>query len=70
MTSEVSSLLYQVIDLKRDIPEAGLISGTRGTIVLIFEKPEPAFEVEFVDELGRTVAQLVLSRDAFDLIPY
>lgn len=70
MTNELSSLLYQVIELKRAIPEAGITRGTRGTIVLIFEKPEPAFGVEFVDELGRTVAQLVRSRDAFDLVPY
>ena len=68
MHNDCSRLLYQVIQLTCDLPEPGLTCGTRGTIVLIFEEAEPAFEVEFTDDEGRTVAQLPLTRDAFDLV--
>jgi hypothetical protein len=34
--------------------------GDIGTIVLVFERPNLAYEVEFVDKDGRTRAQLPL----------
>lgn len=36
-----------------------------GTIVALFAEPEEAYEVEFCDERGGTVAQLALRPDQF-----
>jgi hypothetical protein len=44
--------------LKQDLPRNGLKKGTVGTIVHSFTHPRLAYEVEFCDESGRTVAQL------------
>jgi hypothetical protein len=48
------------VRLRVDIPERGLRTGDIGTIVLVFERPNLAYEVEFVDQDGRTRAQLPL----------
>jgi hypothetical protein len=48
------------VRLRVDIPERGLRMGDIGTIVLVFERPNLAYEVEFVDQDGRTRAQLPL----------
>jgi hypothetical protein len=55
--------LSQVVELTEDIPEASLKRGTRGAVVLIFSDPAEAYEVEFVNEAGDTVAELALSPD-------
>lgn len=49
------------VRLKRDIPERNLRKGMLGTMVLIYEKPNKAFEVEFSDDHGGTIAQLALT---------
>ncbi len=49
--------------LKQDLPRNGLKKGTVGAIVHIFTRPRLAYEVEFCDELGRTVAQLPVAPD-------
>ncbi|HEY0736315.1 MAG TPA: DUF4926 domain-containing protein [Herpetosiphonaceae bacterium] len=67
MDIDESNLLLKVVTLRQDIPEAGLTPGEQGTIVFIFEEPELAFEVEFVDDQGSTIAQLALTRNTFDL---
>jgi hypothetical protein len=48
------------VRLRVDIPERCLRTGDIGTIVLVFERPNLAYEVEFVDQDGRTRAQLPL----------
>ena len=48
-------------------PDAGLRAGARGAVIRLFDKPEPAYEVEFCDDDGRTLAELALSAD--DLAP-
>ena len=51
--------------LIRAIPDAGLPPGARGTIVMVFATGSPpAYEIEFVDGLGRTLALLTLPHDA------
>ena len=54
-----------VIALAEDLPEHGLHKGDEGTIVLKFTIPYAAYEVEFVDSYGRTVAEPVLMRHQF-----
>ncbi len=46
--------IFDVVRLIADLPEEGLQSGSEGTIIEVYEKPEPAYEVEFTD--GTTVA--------------
>jgi len=55
--------LYDVVELAIELPEEGLAEGRIGTIVHVFEKPNLAYEVEFTDDGGRTVAQLPLTPD-------
>ena len=53
--------LLDRVKLKRDIPERNLRKGMIGAIVIIHEKPNKAFEVEFSDDHGGTIAQLALT---------
>jgi hypothetical protein len=57
-----------VVRLKEDIPEMNLISGMIGTILLIFEKPEEGYEVEFANEKGETIAELALRQKDLDFV--
>jgi hypothetical protein len=53
--------LYDVVQLMVDLPDEGLSAGAVGAVVHVFEKPSLAYEVEFADEDGRTIAQLPLT---------
>jgi hypothetical protein len=53
--------LYDMVRLMVDLPDKGLSAGAMGAIVHVFEKPISAYEVEFADEDGRTIAQLPLT---------
>ena len=46
--------LLDVVALTQDIPEKGLLRGQVGTIVEIY--PDDHYEVEFIDQEGRTYA--------------
>lgn len=52
-----------VVSLLIDLPDEGLRSGAEGTIVHIFHRPNLAYEVEFVDDDGATVAMVALTPD-------
>jgi len=57
---------YQVIRLKKNLPEYHLTSGVRGTILLVYEEKlnlPRAYEVEFVDNQGKTLAQITVFED-------
>ena len=43
-----------------DLPEEGLSAGQIGAVVLEFTEPVLAYETEFTDQEGRTLAQLAL----------
>ena len=62
--------LFSTVRLKNDRPEEGLKAGEIGTVVDLFEYPCRAYEVEFVDDQGRTIAQFALLPDEIDLIHY
>jgi hypothetical protein len=44
-----------------DLPDEGLSAGAVGAVVHVFEKPSLAYEVEFTDDDGRTIAQVPLT---------
>ena len=52
--------LLDVVALLEDRPQDGLVSGQMGTVVEVYS-PD-AFEVEFLDSQGRTVALVALKR--------
>ena len=41
-----------VVELTEDLPEYGLRSGARGTVVEVFDKPEEAYMIEFLERNG------------------
>lgn len=49
-----------VVVLGEDLPDEGLVKGTVGTIVMIFDTPTLGYLVEFCDEEGRTIAMPAL----------
>ena len=53
--------LLDVVAVLEDKPDAGLVSGQVGTVVEV-HSPD-AFEVEFLDANGRTIALAELRRD-------
>ena len=53
--------LLDRVKLKQDIRERRLLKGMLGTIVFIHETPSKAYEVEFSDDHGGTIAQLALT---------
>ncbi|WBB82217.1 DUF4926 domain-containing protein [Micromonospora sp. WMMD882] len=48
--------LFDVVVLLESLSEADVPAGSTGTVVEIFEEPRPAYEVEFVDGDGETLA--------------
>ncbi len=48
--------LLQVVRVLRALPAQAVEAGAIGAIVAVFDAPEPAYEVEFVDSNGRTIA--------------
>ncbi|HDS1581214.1 TPA: DUF4926 domain-containing protein [Stenotrophomonas maltophilia] len=59
--------IFDVVVLIEDIPGEGLRAGMKGSIIDVYNQPVEGCEVEFCDEQGRTVAQLALSFDQFQL---
>lgn len=48
--------LLDVVVLAEDIPEDGLLAGMVGAVVDVYTAPIEAYEVEFCDPQGRTIA--------------
>lgn len=51
---------HDIVRLTRPRPDHRLAAGAVGTVVHVFHAPTLAFEVEFCDAEGRTIAQLPL----------
>lgn len=45
------------------LPEVGVKAGDRGVVVMEYERPEPAIEVEYADADGQSRAFVVYSPD-------
>jgi hypothetical protein len=52
-----------------DLPEEDLVAGTLGTIVHVFHTPRLAYEVEFIDDSGTTIAIATVSPDQIVAVP-
>lgn len=55
--------LHDSVRLLIDLPGDGLTAGAIGAVVHVFQQPNLAYEVEFTDDNGRTIAQLPLTPD-------
>jgi len=58
--------LFDVIEVIADIPEHQLYAGMQGTVVVVHS--EDAYEVEFTDEAGETLALLALHPHQFIVV--
>ena len=58
--------LFDVVKLTQDLPQEGLKKGQQGTILEIFHEPHLAYEIEFCDEDGQTLALLALQPDQIE----
>ena len=43
-----------IVELTEDLPEYGLRRGAQGTVVEVFDEPEEAYMVEFLEDSGET----------------
>ncbi|MFE1813850.1 DUF4926 domain-containing protein [Metapseudomonas otitidis] len=64
----ISLELNEVVRLLESIPSEGLSSGSLGVIIAVFSEPEEAYEIEFCDEEGVTIAQLALRQSQFEVV--
>lgn len=49
--------VYETVIVLEDEPNEGINKGDIGTIIMVFDTPNNAYEVEFVDEEGRVKYQ-------------
>jgi hypothetical protein len=61
-----SPVLFDVVELLKDLPEQGLQAGSRGAIVECYS--DQSYEVEFTNLEGETVALTVLSLYQFIVV--
>ncbi len=61
--------VYDVVILKKDLPEKNLKKGIRGTIVMIYDEPKmtKGYEVEFVDDIGDTIHVMTIQENYIEL---
>ena len=52
--------LLEVVQLQQDFPNLSICRGSTGTIVYTYMAPHEAYEVEFCDDRGVTIALLTL----------
>lgn len=60
--------LYDTVRLLVDLPDEGLVAGAVGAVVHVFDKPNVAYEIEFTDADGRTIAQVPLTADQLQAV--
>lgn len=59
---------YDVVRLRRPLPQYELEAGAVGAIVMVFDDP-PAYEVEFCDEGGVTLALVTVVEEDLEKAP-
>ena len=67
---QIAKMKFQEYDLVRILKdcEEGVRKGEVGTVLLSFENPVEAYEVEFLDETGRQKAQCTLFPEDLQLV--
>jgi len=54
---------YEVVKLRQDMPSKKLKAGARGTILMAYPETPQAYEVEFLDSEGDTIAVLTVQEN-------
>lgn len=57
----------QIVVSKRNI-SSNVYVGCKGVIVFVYSKPKEAYEVEFVDDNGKSIEIITVMREDIDLI--
>lgn len=60
--------INDMVQLMEPLPEMGLSTGSVGVVVAEFSKPEEAYEIEFSNERGETLAQVALRPKQFVVV--
>ncbi|WP_445391327.1 DUF4926 domain-containing protein [Stenotrophomonas maltophilia group sp. vghtpe118] len=60
--------INEVVRLLEDIPSVGIYRGSLGVVVAVLSEPEEAYEVEFCDGGGATIAQISLRSAQFEVM--
>ena len=60
--------LHDTVRTTIDLPSHNIRKGSIGAIVSILEHPQLAYEVEFTDNAGRTIAELALLPEQVELV--
>ena len=55
--------LFDTVKTIKALPEVGIAADTVGTIVEVYDQPYRAYEVEFANEHGETIAMLALTAE-------
>jgi hypothetical protein len=58
---------YDVVRLKSASSTMSVPAGTRGTVLIIHDAIPPAYEIEFIDDAGNTLAILTLKESELDI---
>jgi hypothetical protein len=51
---------YDIVELQHDRPIDKLCAGAIGTVLMVYRQPVVGYEVEFLDNDGKTIALLTL----------
>jgi len=57
--------INDTVQLTQPLLEEGLLTGSVGVVVAEFSEPEEAYEVEFSNQSGETIVQVVLRLKQF-----
>ncbi|MPS29593.1 MAG: DUF4926 domain-containing protein [Alcaligenaceae bacterium] len=60
--------INDIVRLLEAFPDETLEEGALGVIVAEFSKPNEAYEIEFSDENGATIAQVALKPSQFSVV--
>jgi Domain of unknown function (DUF4926) len=58
--------INDTIILNKDLLNYDLFKGDIGVIIFIHENPNEAYEIEFCDEKGKTIKQVVILKEYFE----
>lgn len=58
----------KVVRLLEYVPSASICRGCLGVVVAVFSEPEEAYEVEFCDEDGTSIAQIAPGPGQFEVM--
>ncbi len=59
---------FSKVRLLKEVPEHGLSVGETGYIVDVYTQPNDAYEVEFLDDKGRTIEVIPLEPEDLELV--